>query len=36
MRINALTRPGDKIVIATPVYTPFFNANARTPDACCA
>lgn len=25
--INALTRPGDKIVIATPVYTPFFNAT---------
>lgn len=24
--VNALTRPGDKIVIQTPVYTPFFAA----------
>ena len=24
--VNALTRPGDKVIIATPVYTPFFNA----------
>ncbi|WP_019243756.1 MULTISPECIES: MalY/PatB family protein [Bacillus] len=31
--INALTEPGDKIIIQTPVYTPFFNSiknNNRT------
>ena len=28
--INALTRPGDKIVIQTPVYTPFYGAVRDT------
>ncbi len=28
--VNALTRPGDRIVIQTPVYTPFYNAIRDT------